>query len=71
MPVLTSVNEELMDHLKFLIKINNVVGYVLIATVVLSPIGFIQVLLGYLVRLMVEEKNSRKQKNVLNGGKLI
>ncbi len=53
-----------MEHLKFLIKINNVVGYVLIATVVLSPIGFIQVLLGYLVRFIVEERNSRKKKNV-------
>lgn len=40
-----------MEYLKLLVKINNVVGYVLIATIVLSPLGFIQVLLGHLVLL--------------------
>jgi len=43
-----------MEHLKLLVKINNVVGYFLIATIVLSPIGFIQVLLGQLVLLVME-----------------
>ena len=52
----------LVEHLKFLIKINNVVGYVLIATVILSPIGFIQVLLGNLVLLVMEEKEEKKRK---------
>jgi len=47
-----------MEHLKFLIKINNVVGYVLIATIILSPIGFMQVLLGNLVLLVMEGKNN-------------
>jgi len=45
-----------MEHLKLIIKINNAVGYFLIATIVLSPIGFIQVLLGYLVLLVLEER---------------
>ena len=56
------INKEPMEHLKFLIKINNIVGYILIATIVLSPIGFIQVLLGYLVMLVMEEKNNRRIK---------
>jgi len=48
-----------MEHLKFLVKVNNVVGYLLIASVVLSPIGFIQVLVGHLVLMVVQgrEKN--------------
>jgi len=49
-----------MEHLKFLVKVNNAVGYFLIATIVLSPIGFIQVLLGHLVLLVLkgmEEKS--------------
>lgn len=45
-----------MEHIKFLIKVNNFVGYVLIATIVLCPIGFIQVLLGYLVEMKIGEK---------------
>ena len=48
-----------MEHLKFLVKVNNAVGYVLIATIVLSPIGFIQVLLGYLVLLVMEGRDGR------------
>ncbi|MCB0264068.1 MAG: hypothetical protein KDH98_13025 [Calditrichaeota bacterium] len=50
------------EHLKFLIKINNVVGYILIATIILSPIGFIQVLLGYLVLLQVEGGEEKYRK---------
>ncbi len=46
-----------MEHIKFLIKINNIVGYALIATVILSPIGFIQVLLGHLLSLEIERGN--------------
>jgi hypothetical protein len=53
---------ESMEHLKLLIKVNNAVGYVLIATIILSPIGFIQVLLGHLVMLMLEERNSHTAK---------
>jgi len=55
-----------MEHLKFLIKINNVVGYVLIATIVLSPIGFIQILLGYLVLLVLENGNHRFSKKQIH-----
>jgi len=44
-----------MEHIKFLIKINNVIGYILIATIVLSPIGFIQLLLGNLLTILLEE----------------
>ena len=52
------------EHLKFLIKINNVVGYILIATIILSPIGFIQVLLGYLVLLQVDEKAKNDKHSI-------
>lgn len=45
-----------MSHIKFLVKISNAVGYVLIATIVLSPIGFIQVLLGHLLLLEIEKR---------------
>ncbi len=38
-----------MEHIKLLVKINNIMGYMLIATIILSPIGFIQVLVGHLV----------------------
>ncbi|MCB0259470.1 MAG: hypothetical protein KDI38_17560 [Calditrichaeota bacterium] len=50
-----------MDHLTMLIKINNIVGYILLATIVLSPIGFIQLLLGHLllIELEREKKESR------------
>jgi len=48
-----------MEHIIFLVKINNVVGYLLIATIVLSPIGFIQVLLGHLVLLEIEKLNKK------------
>jgi len=51
-----------MEHLKILIKINNVVGYILIATIIFSPIGFIQVLLGNLVLLRIEEKQENNGK---------
>lgn len=47
-----------MEHVKLVAKINNVVGYILIATIVLSPIGFIQVMLGYLVLLKLREQYS-------------
>jgi len=50
-----------MEHLKFLIKINNALGYVLIATIVLSPIGFIQVILGHLTMLVLEEREKQKR----------
>ncbi len=43
-----------MDYIRFLVKISNIVGYTLIATIVLSPIGFIEVLLGYLVLMELE-----------------
>lgn len=52
-----------MKHLKFLVKINNVIGYVLIATIVLSPIGFIQVLLGHLILLMMNEDDAKFHSN--------
>ena len=54
-----------MEHLKFLIKVNNAVGYVLIATIVLSPIGFIQVLLGNLVMMVMEGDYNRKSKSTM------
>ncbi len=44
-----------MEHLKFIIKINNIIGYILIATIVLSPLGFIQILLGHLVEMNIEQ----------------
>lgn len=44
-----------MEYLKFLVKVNNVVGYVLIASIILSPIGFIQVMLGQIVLLMIND----------------
>jgi hypothetical protein len=53
-----------LEHLKFLIKVNNIIGYVLIATIILSPIGFIQVLLGYLVLLQVEGGMTGKEKPI-------
>ncbi len=46
-----------MEHLKLLVKLNNFIGYVLIATIVLSPIGFIQVILGHLVNMILEREN--------------
>jgi len=49
----------MMEYLKLLIRINNVVGYILIATIVLCPIGFIQVLLGHLLLLEIEEREAR------------
>lgn len=49
-----------MEHLKFLIKLNNILGYILIATIVLSPVGFIQVLLGYLVLMKIGEFTGRE-----------
>lgn len=49
-----------MEYLKLLIRINNIVGYILIATIVLCPIGFIQVLLGYLVLMELEEREERE-----------
>ncbi len=49
-----------MEYLKLLIRINNVVGYILIATIVLCPIGFIQVLLGHLLLLEIEEREARE-----------
>jgi len=51
-----------MEFIKFIVKISNVVGYILIATIVLSPIGFIQVLLGYLVLLEMEGKEDKNRK---------
>lgn len=51
----------LMKHIKFLVKINNVIGYILIATIVLSPIGFIQVLLGQLVLMVIEPENGMRK----------
>ena len=51
-----------MDYIKFLVKISNVVGYILIATIVLSPIGFIQILLGYLVLLNIENKELKMKE---------
>lgn len=44
-----------MEHIKFIVKVNNIVGYILIATIVLSPIGFIQVLLGCLVDMGIRQ----------------
>lgn len=49
-----------MEHLKFLIKLNNILGYILIATVILSPVGFIQVLLGYLVLMKLDQASGRE-----------
>ena len=54
-----------MEYIKFSFKINNVVGYILIATIVLSPIGFIQVLVGYLV--LLELKGTEKKKKNIFG----
>ncbi len=45
-----------MEYLRLLVKINNIVGYVLIATIILCPIGFIQVLLGHLLLIEMGEK---------------
>jgi len=47
-----------MEHLKLLVKINNAIGYILIATIILSPIGFIQVLLGNLVMMVMGKGDS-------------
>lgn len=49
-----------MEYLKLLIHINNIVGYVLIATIVLCPIGFIQVLLGHLLLMKMEEREKQE-----------
>jgi len=49
-----------MEHLKFLVKVNNVVGYLLIASVILSPIGFIQVLVGHIVLLIIQGREERE-----------
>ncbi len=46
---------KVMEHIRQIIKINNIVGYILIATIILSPIGFIQVLLGCLLTIKIEE----------------
>jgi len=51
-----------MNHIRFLIKINNIVGYFLIATIVLSPIGFIQVLLGHILAIEIEKRSLFNQK---------
>ncbi len=53
-----------MDHIKFLVKVNNVVGYILIISIVLSPIGFIQVLLGYLVLIALDKKGVSEKENL-------
>ena len=53
-----------MEHIKLLVKINNAVGYLLIATIVLSPIGFIQVLLGHLVLLAMKGVEEKKNKYI-------
>lgn len=55
-----------MEYLKFLVKVNNVVGYILIASIILSPIGFIQVLLGHLVLLELREGDSIRKRNFYN-----
>jgi len=49
-----------MEFIIFIVKISNAVGFILIATIVLSPIGFIQVLLGYLVLLEIERKGNNE-----------
>ncbi len=51
-----------MEHIKFLVKVNNVMGYLLIASIVFSPIGFIQVLLGHLVLMMLQGNAGKKEK---------
>jgi len=53
---LKSIKSKNMEYLRLLVKINNIVGYVLIATIILCPIGFIQVLLGHLVLIEMGEK---------------
>lgn len=52
-----------MEYLKLLVKINNVVGYILIATIVLAPIGLIQVLLGHLLLIELKKNGSLKFNN--------
>jgi len=51
-----------MEHIKLLIKVNNAVGYLLIATIILSPIGFIQVLLGHLLMLLLEDRDRQPMR---------
>ncbi len=48
----------MLEKIKFLLKINNVIGFILIATIILSPVGFIQILLGYLVSFEIERRES-------------
>lgn len=52
-----------MEYLKFLVKINNVLGYILIATIILSPIGLIQVLLGNLIIFILDDGRIKQKNN--------